>query len=140
MKDTKNKQKDNNDIRHRAHGRANLSDGSDVWVTGGGNGDPVPGQVMKSEDTPRSYIISTPSGPVRRSRRHLVSIPEREEDQEAKHHPSQEAEHHPSQETEYHPSQEAEQDIIPAPARDPIMTRSKTGTKIACPVQYRENK
>ena len=28
------KNKDNNDIRHRAHGRADLSDGSDVWVTG----------------------------------------------------------------------------------------------------------
>ena len=43
----KNKQKGNYDARHRAHGRAGLSDGSEVWVTGGGDGDPVPGQVIK---------------------------------------------------------------------------------------------
>ena len=126
----KYKQKDNYDTHHRAHGRPDLSDGSEVWVAGGGDGDPVPGQVMRSADTPRSYFVSTPSGQVRRSSRHLVTIPDREGRPDAKH----------------QPSLEAEQDVIPelhvpaqAPVRDPIMTRSKTGTKISCPVRYQEN-
>ena len=63
MERYKNKQKGNYDARHRAHGRTGLSDGSEVWVTGGGDDDPVPGQVIMSADTPRSYIVSTPSGP-----------------------------------------------------------------------------
>ena len=126
----KYKQKDNYDTRHRAHGRPDLSDGSEVWVAGGGDGDPVPGQVMRSADTPRSYFVSTPSGQVRRSSRHLVTIPDREGRPDAEH----------------QPSQEVEQDVIPelhvpvqAPVRGPIMTRSKTGTKISCPVRYQEN-
>ena len=57
-------------------------------MSGGGDGDPVPGQVMRSADTPRSYIVSTPSGLVRRSTRHLVAIPKMEEHQEAEHQPS----------------------------------------------------
>ena len=35
-------------------------------MTGGGDGDPILGQVMRSADTPRFYIIGTP-GLVRRS-------------------------------------------------------------------------
>ena len=107
-------------------------------MTGGGDGDPVPAQVIRSADTPRSYIVSTPSGLVRRSTRHLVAIPKREEHQEAEH----------------QPSLDADQDVIlelpasapvpelpaSAPVRDPIMTRSKTGTRINCPMRYREDK
>ena len=126
----KYKQKDNYDTRHRAHGRPDLRDGSEVWVAGGGDGGPVPGQVMRSADTPRSYFVSTPTGQVRRSSRHLVTNPDREGKPDAEH----------------QPSQEVEQDVIPelhvpvqAPVRDPIMTRSKTGTKISCPVRYQEN-
>ena len=71
---------------------------------------------MRSADTSRSYIVSIPSGLVRINSKHLVAIPEREE------------------------SQDDEQNVVPelpAPAlvRDPIITRSKTGTKIACPVR-----
>ena len=68
MNDTKSNKRVTNDARHRARGRADLSDGSEVWVTGGGDGDPVPGQVIRSADTPRSYIVSTPSGLVRSTR------------------------------------------------------------------------
>ena len=73
----KNKQKYNYDVRHRSHERADLSDGSEVSVTGGSDSDPVPGQVMRPADAPRSYIVSTPSGQVRRNSRHLVPVPER---------------------------------------------------------------
>ena len=93
---------------------------------------------MRSADTPMSYIVSTPSGLVRRSTRHLVAIPKREERQVAEH----------------QPSLDADQDVIPelpapapvpalpasAPIRDPIMTRSKTGTRFNSPMQYWEDK
>ncbi|KAL5502709.1 hypothetical protein EMCRGX_G009524 [Ephydatia muelleri] len=121
----KNKQKGNYDARHRAHGRADLSDGSEVWVTGGGDGDPVPGQLM---------------------RRHLA-IPKREECQEAEHQPFPDVDQDVISELPA-PAPVAE---LPAPApvaelpasapvRDSTMTRSKTGTRINCPVQYREDK
>lgn len=85
--------------------------------------------VMRPADTPRSYIVSTPSGQVRRNSRHLVPVPERLE--------SQDAEHQPSQATEHNVITD-----LPAPimVRDPIMTRSKTGTKTTCPARYREDK
>eukprot|EP00731_Ephydatia_muelleri_P021495 Em0014g86a len=136
----KNKQKGNYDAHHRAHGRAGLSDGSDVWVTGGGDGDQVPGRVIRSADTPRSYIVSNPSGLVRRSTRHLVAILKREEHQEAEHQPSLDA----NQDVipELHVPAPVPVPELPAsdPVRDPIMTRSKTGTRINCPVRYREDK
>ena len=66
------------DVRHRSHRRADLCDGSEVWVTGGCDGDPVLGQGMRSADSPRSNIVSISSGPVRRNSRHLVVMPERE--------------------------------------------------------------
>ena len=114
----KNKQEYNYDVRHRSHEGADLSDGSEMSVTGGSVCDPVPGQVMRPADTPRSYIVSTPSGQVRGISRHLVPIPERVEREDAKH----------------QPSQATEQNVVPdlsAPTLvwDPIMTRSKTGTK-----------
>ena len=127
MKNTKNKQTYNYDVRLRSHERADLSDGSEVSVTGGSDSDPVPGQVMRPADTPRSYIVSTPSQ-VRRNSRHLVPVPERVE--------SQDAEHQPSQATE----QNVVPDLPPIQVRDPIMTRSKTGTKTTCPARYREDK
>ena len=34
----KSKQKEYYDVRHRSHGRADLSDGSEVWVTGDSDG------------------------------------------------------------------------------------------------------
>ena len=105
-----------------------MSDGSEVSVTGGSDSDPVPGQVMRPADTPRSYIVSTPSGQVRRNSRHLAPVPERVE--------SQDAEHQPSQATE----QNIVPDLPPIQVRDPIMTRSKTGTKTTCPARYREDK
>ena len=77
---------------------------------------------MRPADTPKSCIVSTPSGQVRRNSQHLLPVPERVE--------SQDAEHQPSQATEQNVVPD-----LPAPTlvRDPIMTRSKTGTKTICP-------
>ena len=91
-------------------------------MTGGSDSDPVPRKVMRPADTPRSYIVSTPSGQVRRNSQHLVPVPERVESQDAKH----------------QPSQATEQNVVPdlpAPTlvRDSIMTSSKAGTKTTCP-------
>lgn len=49
--------------------------GTEVWVSSGGN-DHLRGKVTSPADTPSSYIVETPSGEVRRTRGHLVPVPE----------------------------------------------------------------
>ena len=60
-------------VRH--HGvrsrRPLIPDKTYVWVTSGNRS--VPGTTITSANTPRSYIIQTPTGDVRRSRSHLNS-------------------------------------------------------------------
>ena len=41
-----------------------------VWITTGN--DRTPGQIRSPAATPRSYIVSTPSGELRRTRRHVT--------------------------------------------------------------------
>jgi len=36
---------------------------SEVWVTSSNH--PIPGRVVTSADTPRSYLVETPSGQIR---------------------------------------------------------------------------
>jgi len=40
-----------------------------VWVDN--RGQQIPGQISQSTPTPRSYIVETPSGELRRNRAHL---------------------------------------------------------------------
>ena len=54
--------------------RSEIPIGTEVWVSSGGN-DRLRGKVASSADTPRSYIVETPSGEVRRTRGHLVPVP-----------------------------------------------------------------
>ena len=65
----KQNQKRDHDQRHRVKSLPAIPDNTDVWVTSGSN--PVPGTTVTSADTPRSYIIQTQSGDIRRNRRHL---------------------------------------------------------------------
>ena len=69
------KMKCNYDESHRVQSRSEIPIGTDVWVSSGGN-DHIRGKVTSSANTPRSYIVETPSGEVRRTQEHLVPVPE----------------------------------------------------------------
>ena len=111
-RDFKERQKDF-DQHHRAHDLPELSDDAEVWISS--DGEPVRGRVISSADGPRSYVIDTPTGPVRRNRSHLTVTPETTNRSTADLHGSK---HEPE----------------PEPPRR-IMTRSQTGTAILPPVQ-----
>ena len=70
----KAKQKENFDARHRAQTLPQLPDDTDVWITTGTG--PVRGRVVSSTAAPRSYIVNTPTGDVRRNRSHLNPVPQ----------------------------------------------------------------
>ena len=61
--------KDNYDRHHRVRTLPMLPDKQTVWVETRGH--QVPGQVVQTASTPRSYVLQTPSGELRRNRAHL---------------------------------------------------------------------
>lgn len=61
----------NFDEKHRARPQPKLHPGETVWV----KGSETSGTVVKSTVNDRSYVIDTPSGQIRRNRRHLESAP-----------------------------------------------------------------
>eukprot|EP00731_Ephydatia_muelleri_P009839 Em0005g425a len=69
------KMKCNYDESHCVQSRSEIPIGTDVWVSSGGN-NRIRGKVTSSANTPRSCIVETPSGEVRRTREHLVPVPE----------------------------------------------------------------
>ena len=99
----KDRQKRDYDRRHRAQTLTPVTNDTDVWITSGDQ--PVSGRVISPASTPRSYVIETPAGQVRRNRQHLNVMP---------------GNHQPTNQIE-------------TPAREPIMTRSRTGTQIHPP-------
>jgi len=109
----KKKQKENFDNRHRVHSLPEIPDDAEAWVNSG----PVPvrGRIVTSSDSPRSYLVSTPTGEVRRNRIHLNIMPPVEET------PLTSPDEQPSS-----PGRVSEQ-----PGR--IMTRTRTGTAIHPP-------
>ena len=66
----KESQKCNYDYHHAAHPLPHLSDNSKVWVMTENR--QMPGQVVPRATTPRSYLVQTDSGTVRR---HLTVMP-----------------------------------------------------------------
>ena len=66
--------KRNFDIHHRANTLDPLSPGQQVWISGRRDS----GVVVEQSQSPRSYIVATPTGDVRRNRRHLTRIPDSE--------------------------------------------------------------
>ena len=99
----KDRQKRDYDRQHGVKTLPPISEDSSVWITSGDQ--PVSGRVISPADTPRSYIVETPSGQVRRNRQHLNQMPESQDPQGQ----------------------------IELPTRDPIMTRSRTGTTVTPP-------
>ena len=104
-KERKEKQKAEFDRRHRIRTLPDIPDNSDVWVTTRGN--PVPGQTVCHSTTPRLYVANTPSGTIRRNRSQINLAP---------------SGNTPQPQPPNH-----------ADTRDPIMTRTRTGTAILPP-------
>ena len=59
--------------RHQVRKQPAVPQDTEVWVSSGA--EPVPGRVIAQSDLPRSYVVDTPSGQVRRNRRHLTMMP-----------------------------------------------------------------
>lgn len=104
----KKRQEQDYNRRHRAHEVPALPDDSEVWVTS--SNQPTQGRVITPADTPRSYLVETPTGQIRRNQQHLNIIPNSSTDVSVP-------------------------DNIPT-ARSRIMTRSQTGTEIVAPKRY----
>ena len=69
----KEKQKQNYDSRHRVHFQNTLPEGTTVWIKSDKR--PTQGTIHSDATTPRSYWVDTPSGKLRRNRRHLTVVP-----------------------------------------------------------------
>ena len=54
--------------------QSTLPDNSEVWVTS--SSQPTQGRVITPVDTPRSYLVETPTGQIRRNQQHLNIIPD----------------------------------------------------------------
>ena len=109
----KQQQKADYDRCHRVQDLPEIPDNTDVWITTGGH--PVAGRTVTMAETPRSYIVQTPTGEMRRNRSQLNIAPPTADTQTADDIPQ----------TASHTEEEQ--------ARSPIMTRSRTGTHIAPP-------
>ena len=99
----KQRQKANYDRRHRTRELPLLPDNTRVWITTDNRH--VPGRVTSTAGTPRSYLVDTPTGTLRRNRGDLNVMPHG---------------HNTDEQT-------------PQTVRSPILTRSKTGTEIRPP-------
>ena len=98
----KGKQKLHHDSRHRVQELPAIPDETNVWVTTDRH--QTTGRTVTTANTPRSYIVQTPHGEVRRSRSQLNVNPST-----------------------------AENSPMEMGNRSPIMTRSRTGTTISPP-------
>ena len=70
----KSKQKRDYDRQHRVRPLPLIPYDAEVWDTSGDQ--PTSGRVVAPAGAPRSYIVDTPTGRVRRNRRHLNVNPE----------------------------------------------------------------
>ena len=119
----KKKQQWNYDRRHRARPLIPIPNDSPVWVNMGTSN--IPGRVVGQHSAPRSYIVETPSGLLRRNRHHLNPSPNLEFSEPVTH----------SDDTEQMQTSAGDDNTEEPPPR-PIMTRSRTGTTIHPPERY----
>ena len=102
----KERQKRDFDQRHRTRELPDLPDDTAVYVTT--DGQPTTGRIVRSANAPRSYIVDTPSGSIRRNRSQLNAVPDTQ-------------------------SNTPSTGQTTTRSRSPIRTRSRTGTRIAPP-------
>ena len=110
----KQRQKTEYDRRHRVRNLPEIPDNTDVWVRP--DGSPIAGRTITSANTPRSYIVQTPTGETRRNRSQLNIQPPTTADT-------------PFTANVPQPDHGANEQQL----RSPVMTRSRTGTLIAPP-------
>ena len=104
----KKKQERDYNRRHRVREVPSLPDDAAVWVTSGNR--PISGRVITAANTPRSYLVETPTGCIRRNQQHLNIVPDSITDVTPPNH---------ALATRYR-----------------IVTRSQTGTEIVPPKRY----
>jgi hypothetical protein len=75
-KQFKESQKVHFDRRHRAREPSPIPDDAEVWITS--EGQPIQGRVLSQADTPRSYVVDTPTGTLVRNQSHLNVVPKAE--------------------------------------------------------------
>ena len=73
----KNQQKREYDRYHRACSLPELADDTPVWVRT--DNLQQSGGVISTSDEPRSYVVGTPTGQVRRNQQHIIPIPTQED-------------------------------------------------------------
>ena len=111
----KQKQKSNYDRSHCTQSQHPLNAGTAVWIRTGDTS--TPGRVITTANTPRSYLVSTQSGVLRRNRHHLTYRPEDPQDFNG----------------DISGTNQTTETTVSMPGRQQIMTRSRTGTKIRPP-------
>ena len=114
----KSRQKQDFDRRHCTHELPSIPDETEVWITS--DGERSHGKVISPSSTPRSYLIDTRSGVIRRSRQHLNVSPEEHSESES----------HCEQSDTPHSGPEQRPKVIKR------ITRSQTGTAINPPDRF----
>ena len=71
------RQKQDYDSSHGVCSLTPIPNNTNVWITSGD--EPVHGTVVSTADAPRSYMVETPSGQLRRNQQHLNVVPENTE-------------------------------------------------------------
>ena len=102
----KERQKRDFDQQHRARELPDLPDDTAVYVTM--DGQPTTGRIVRSANAPRSYIVDTQSGSIRRNRSQLNAVPDTQ-------------------------SNTSSTGQTTTRSHSPVCTRSRTGTRIAPP-------
>ena len=105
----KQKQKWDFDKRHRTQSQEDVPEDTKVWITL--EGDQVEGRVVSHTNSPRNYVVDTPTGVVRQNRQHLNVDPEELGDSEP----------------------ESNEHSTEQPQSNQIITRSRTGTFMKLP-------
>ena len=116
------KQKENFDSHYRVHEPPEIPDEAEVWVRT--DGQTVEGRVLGPAETPRSYIVETPAGEIRRNQNQLTTIPSGPSDTQSNAQANTDSE------------QSVNEQSNPQPSRK-ITTRSQTGVEICPPIRYR---
>ena len=148
--EAKQRQKENYDLRHGVKPLPELEHGTEVWVTNRGKR----GTITSKTNTPRSYIINTPEGTIRRNRRHLIAVP-RASTHCAENNPGDDENHFhydgdtPKVKEELRDNMQREQLSEPviteehedenqhlSKLRSPILTRTRTGNTLKPPDRF----
>ena len=130
----KMKQTENYNQAHAVRQRPDLEIGQQVWISDTRNIS-TRAEVKGLAETPRSYILDTPAGELRRNKCHLTPVPERMCDKQNVEQPM--PQQTKSNDSINQPeSPQADNTASPTFMRSPIATRSRTGTKIRPPDYY----